>query len=362
MTNSSTNHQSPLHVAIIGYGLAGAVFHAPLVASTPGMTVAAVVTQNPDRRNQVQRDFPEAEILESPDDIWKNPKRFDLVVVATPNTAHAPLATASVHNGIPVVVDKPMALSIEEAQALIAASERTRVPVVPFQNRRWDGDFLTVQRLLQDGRLGSVTRFESRFERYRPAVRSDGWREHTSLADGGGLLWDLGSHLVDQALLLFGRPVRVYAEMPHRRPHATVDDDSFVAVTFESGVTAHLWMSVTAAIPGPRFRISGIDGAYEKYGLDPQEAALRSGERPDGSAWGAEPESAWGRLHTGDGDEAVETLPGAYHRFYAGVRDAIVRGAPVPVDPRDAANGLEVIEAAQKSAGERTVVHLRSPG
>lgn len=345
---------SPLRVAIIGYGLAGMVFHAPLVQSTPGMVVAGIVTSNLERRARAQRDHPQAVILDSADEIWRIPGRFDLVVVASANTAHAPLATAAMEAGIPVVVDKPLALSSQEAEALVATSERTGVALTCFQNRRWDGDFLTLHQIISDGTLGPITRLESRFERYRPVVRPTAWRERTPLAEGGGLLWDLGSHLIDQARLLFGPPVQVYAELPYRRAGAIVDDDTFVALTFESGITAHLWMSVTTRLPGPRFRLSGLGGAYEKYGLDPQEDALRRGMRPGDEGWGQEPRAGWGRVVTNVGgvsiDGTVETLPGAYESFYAGVRDALLENAPMPVDVRDSVEVVRVIEEAIASA------------
>ena len=354
-------HERP-RVAIIGYGLAGAVFHGPLIAATPGMEVSAIVTANPARRARAKRDFPGAVVYETAEKIWRSADLFDLVVVATPNRFHASLATTSMQNGIPVVVDKPLAISEEEARALIATSEQTCVPLTCFQNRRWDGDFLTVQRLLDENLLGTITRFESRFERYRPAVRSDAWREHTPVEEGGGLLWDLGSHLIDQALVLFGEPVRVYAEMTCRRPGAEVDDDTVVALTFADAVNAQLWMSVVTRILGPRFRVQGLLGAYEKYGLDPQEDALRAGARPGSDSWGQEPRSAWGRLLTDvrgvTFDGAVETLAGAYPRFYAGVRDALTNKKALPVDPRDALRTLHIIEAARRSAQTGTVVHL----
>jgi predicted dehydrogenase len=326
------------------------------------MEVSAIVTTNPERRERVREDFPDASLLDSPEEIWRDAGKFDLAVVATHNASHASLATASLQNAIPTVVDKPMAVSTDEARALIATSKQTGAPLTVFQNRRWDGDFLTVRRLLGENTLGTITRFESRYERYRPTVRVDAWREQTPLEEGGGILRDLGSHLLDQALLLFGEPVRVYAEMPRRRQGAKVDDDSFVALTFASGVTAHLWMSMTARILGPRFRLHGSRGSYEKYGLDPQEEQLKAGRRPGDDGWGREPQRSWGWLLTDVGGVAVdataETLPGSYERFYAGVRDALIAHKPMPVDPGDALKTLSIVEAAVQSDQQGTVVQL----
>ena len=361
---SSGNLSSPLSVAIIGYGLAGAVFHAPLVSSTPGMKVAAIITSNPQRQERARHDFPSAVILPTAEDLWRNPSYYDLVVVATPNRMHVPLGIAAMNAGLPVVIDKPMAATVADAEQLIAVSEQTGKLLTVFQNRRWDNDFLTVRQLLDADLdlLGSITRFESRFERYRAAPRPDAWREFAAPEEAGGLLYDLGSHLIDQALVLFGWPGGVYAEVETRRSGAQVDDDTFVALHFASGVRAHLWMSAVTRIPGARMRISGLRGTYEKWGLDPQEDALRSGMRPGDPAWGLEPRERWGRLSTDVSDVhidgTVDMLPGAYERYYELLRDALITGGPPPVNPADAVATLRVIEAAQQSARDGRIVEL----
>ena len=358
------NMTQPLRVAVIGYGLAGSVFHAPLIAATPGMSVVAIVTSNPERQQKASRDFPAANILSSAEELWHDPARYDLVVVASPNRTHVALGIAALEAGLPVVIDKPMAASVADAEQLIATSKETGKLLTVFQNRRWDNDFLTVRRLLDatPALLGTITRFESRFERYRAAPRAGAWRELPDQEEAGGLLFDLGSHLIDQALQLFGQPTRVYAERDQRRPGAQVDDDTFVALQFPSGVRAHLWMSAVARIPGPRILIRGLRGSYEKWGLDPQEDALRSGLRPGNTGWGLEPRENWGRLSIDiDGlhiDGPIETLPGSYERFYELLRDALLSGGPPPVDPADAVATLKIIETAQLSAGSGTVIDL----
>ncbi len=365
--SSSTGSDSTIpttRVAIIGYGLAGAVFHAPLVASTPGMTVAAIVTNNPERHKQAQRDFPKTTILSSAGQIWRDPTLYDLVVVATPNRSHLPLGIAAMNAGLPVVIDKPISASVSNAEQLISTSERTGKLLTVFQNRRWDNDFLTVRRLLAADLdlLGTITRFESRFERYSATPRRGAWRELPGEEEAGGLLFDLGSHLIDQAVQLFGLPTHIYAEVERRRPGALVDDDTFVALRFANSVNAHLWMSAVTRISGPRIRISGLRGTYEKWGLDPQEEALRTGMRPGDSDWGLEPREKWGRLSTDIGgihiDGPVEMLPGAYEQYYALLREALVTGGPPPVDPRDTVAVLRIIEAAQQSAQSGTVVQF----
>ena len=352
----------PLRVVVIGYGLAGAAFHAPLVDATPGMTVAGIVTNNPEREERALRDYPNAAVLSSADEIWRHPARYDLVVVAAPNRVHVPLALAAIEAGLPVVVDKPMAASVAEAERVIAASQEKGVLLTVFQNRRWDNDFLTVRHIIDAELLGPIARFESRFERYRRVPRLQAWREFPAPEEAGGLLYDLGSHLIDQALQLFGIPTHVYAEVERRRPGALVDDDSFVALHFAGGERAHLWMSSVARIQGPRVRISGLFGTYEKWGLDPQEPDLAAGMRPGDPQWGREPRDRWGRLSTEVNglhfDTPLETLPGAYEQFYILLRDALVAGGPLPVAPAEVVATLRVIEAAKRSAETGTVVAL----
>jgi scyllo-inositol 2-dehydrogenase (NADP+) len=348
----------PIRVALIGYGLAGAVFHGPLISSTPGMSLATIVTGDPGRRARATSDHPDARLLAGVDALWEQATDHDLVVVATPNRSHVPLGLAALEAGLPVVIDKPMAPTAEEGRRLVAEAAERDLLLTIFQNRRWDGDFLTVRRLLSEDALGPIVRFESRFERWRPQVRTEAWRERGDPTEAGGLLFDLGSHLIDQAVVMFGTPRTVYAEVDHRRPSAEVDDDVFVALEHDQGVRSHLWMSVLAAIRGPRMRLLGLRAAFEKFGLDVQEQALSEGARPAGPAWGREPPERWGRLSTGEVERTVETEPGAYPEFYRGVAASLREGSPPPVDPNDSVMGLEIIEAAQESARTESVIAL----
>lgn len=346
-----------LRVGLIGYGLAGACFHAPLIAATPGLRLAAVVTSDPERARHAEARYPGVRVLPASEALWELADTLDLVVVATPNRSHVPLAGQALAAGLAVVVDKPLAPTAAEARALIEAARRCGRLLTVFQNRRWDGDFLTVRRLLREGRLGAVHRFESRFERWRP-VPKPGWRQDPAPEAAGGVLYDLGSHLIDQARVLFGAIESVYAELDCWSPGGTVEDDAFVALTHVSGVRSQLWMSAVAAQAGPRFRVLGSGGAYAKFGLDGQEEALRAGAQPDRPDWGVEPRGAWGRLGT---DEAAQPVPGeagAYPRFYRDLVHALREGGAPPVDPADALAGLEVIEAARRAAAERRTVRL----
>ncbi|MFJ3834008.1 Gfo/Idh/MocA family oxidoreductase [Streptomyces sp. NPDC090054] len=358
---------APLRVALIGYGLAGSVFHAPLVTATEGLVLDTVVTSDPGRQGQVREAHPDVRIAASADELWARAgggDAPDLVVIASPNKTHVPLATAALTAGLPVVVDKPLAATAAEARDLAALADRTGTFLSVFQNRRWDNDFLTLRRLLDGGDLGEVLRFESRFERWRPQLKG-GWRESGAPEEIGGLLYDLGSHVVDQALVLFGPAVRVYAEADVRRPGAEADDDTFIALTHANGVRSHLHVSATTAQLGPRFRVLGSRAGYVKYGLDPQEAALREGLRPgdESRPWGEEPEHLWGRLGSGEspltgGGLPVRTAAGDYPAYYAAVAAALRSGGPAPVTAHEAARCLAVLEAARRSSTEGVAVDL----
>ncbi|MEO3868962.1 Gfo/Idh/MocA family oxidoreductase [Nonomuraea sp. B12E4] len=342
-----------IRVGLVGYGTAGAYFHAPLIRATPGLGLAAVVTRDPGRRDEVVAKYGAA-VVSDVSELWD---LCDLVVVASPNRTHVGLAAAALTQGKPVVVDKPLAPTAEEARELVRLAKERELMLTVYQNRRWDGDFRTVRRLVEDGRLGRVLRFESRFERWRP-VPKGGWRESGGTAEVGGLLYDLGSHLVDQALQLLGPVREVYCESDVRRDGVVSDDDTFVALTHGDGARSHLWMSAMAASPEPRFRVLGSAGAYLKHGMDVQEERLRAGMAPDAPGFGDDEEGRWGLLGTPDERRAVVTEPGAYLDFYRGVAAALRDGGPPPVDPEGVVDVLTVIEAARLSATQRIVVHL----
>ncbi|MDQ1701289.1 MAG: scyllo-inositol 2-dehydrogenase [Frankiaceae bacterium] len=357
-TPSAARARATIRTAVIGYGLAGAVFHAPLIDAVDGLELTAVVTGNAEREAAARDRYPGLRVFGTADELWAVADSVDLVVVASPNSSHLPLALAALDADLPVVVDKPVAASVAEAERLRDAAAAAGLLLSVFQNRRWDGDLLTLQKLRADGALGDVHRFESRFERWRPQVATGAWRERPDPGEGGGLLLDLGAHLVDQALTLFGPVTSVFAEVRIVRPGALVDDDVFVALTHASGTVSHLWASAAAADLGPRLRVLGSRAAYVKSGLDVQEAALRAGGTPRDAGWGTEPEAAWGRVGTPGDTSVVPTLPGAYQNFYAGVRDALLTGGEPPVSVDEAIEALTVIEAARLSSAERRVVSL----
>ncbi|MHA6803194.1 Gfo/Idh/MocA family protein [Salinifilum ghardaiensis] len=350
--------QEPLRVGLIGFGVAGGGFHAPLIAADPDLRLDVVVTANAERAEQVRTRHPDAEVVGDVDELLARGERLDLVVVASPNRAHCAHTRAVLEAGLPAVVDKPFVPTAAEGRDLIDLAGQRDLLLTVFQNRRWDNDMRTVRSLVEENALGEVQRFESRFERWVPTPKP-GWRESGGAEEAGGVLYDLGSHLIDQALTLFGPVAAVYAEIDYRRPDVEVDDDAFLALTHTSGVRSHLWMSKTTAQSGPRFRVLGSEAGYVKSGFDPQEDALRAGHRPDGADdWGAEPTESWGVLGTDHDRRPVHTLRGDYPAFYSAVAHAVRTGGAPPVDPADAVAGLDVVSAARRAAAETTVERL----
>jgi scyllo-inositol 2-dehydrogenase (NADP+) len=340
---------SHVKVALIGYGAAGEHFHAPLIHASPGLELTAVVTSNAERSARAAERYPAASIIASADEIWKTADLYDLVVIASPNSSHLSLGLKALEAGLPVVIDKPLATTADDAQRLVDAAGKAGLLLTVFQNRRWDSDFLALRKLLDHGELGEVYRFESRFERWRPTPKP-GWRESGDPSEGGGLIADLGSHLVDQALFLFGPVTEVYATLDRRRPGVEVEDDAFIALTHAGGERSSLWVSAVAADLGPRLRVLGSKAAYVAWGLDGQEDALRAGGDPASPDWGAESPGRWGKLVVGEHERHIPRGPGAYPEFYRDVRDALTMSGPLPVDPRDAVTTLRVLDAARRSA------------
>ncbi|CAB3765108.1 oxidoreductase [Paraburkholderia humisilvae] len=337
---------SPLKIGLMGYGFAGATFHAPVIAHCGRAQVAAIATGQPDK---ARADFPQATIVPDLDALLALAD-VECVVIATPNDTHFELAKRTLEAGKHVVVDKPVTLSAADARTLASLAQSRKRVFAPFHNRRWDGDFLTVRALLESGELGRVTHFESHFDRFRPEIRQR-WREDATR--GGGLLFDLGPHLIDQALALFGVPETVYATVKAHRDHASAPD----YVHLQLGYAAHevvLHASALTALAAPRFTIHGTRGSYLKYGLDTQEDQLKAGLRPGDAGFGGGNEA--GTLRVLDGEQEVErtspTRDGAYADFYRALAASIQDGAPFPVSAQDAVDVMTVIELAQRSDNE----------
>ncbi|OHX14921.1 oxidoreductase [Chromobacterium sphagni] len=341
-----------LRVGLLGFGYAGATFHAPLLVATPGVKLMAVASSRPEL---VRSALSEVRVFPSPEELLTG-SDVDLVVIATPNDSHFPLARAALLAGKHVVVDKPFTVRADEAGQLAAQAEQAGLLLSVFHNRRWDADFLTVQKLLAEGALGRVTHFESHFDRYRPQVR-ERWRE--SAQAGAGLWYDLGPHLLDQALRLFGAPLAMMLERAALRDGAQADDWFHAQLRYaDKRVILHA--SALVADAGPRFAIHGTGGSFTKYGLDPQEDALKAGGRPGQAEWGRDATS--GRLLLA-GSEPVE-YPGEtgdYTRYYAGVRDAILDGAANPVAAREAWQVMVLLELGLESAAQQSWKTVMQP-
>lgn len=341
-----TRNSQPVRVALIGYGYAGRVFHAPLIRTVPGLSLDFVASRDADK---VHADLPDVEVIGDPLRAAIDP-RVDLVVIATPNDSHAPLARAALHAGRNVVVDKPFTLSLADARELAALAEGTGCLLSVFQNRRWDSDFLALRQALADDLIGGFTHLESRIERYRPQTR-DRWREQSGA--GGGVLWDLGPHLVDQALLLMGTPDTVYANLAVQREGALVEDWAHVVLEFGPR-RAILQIGMLAAGGTTRFLAHGARGSLVKAQPDPQEAQLLAGLRPGDVGWGIDDDPL--RVIDGSVERAVAAPRGDQSQFYAAVRDALLGYGGNPVLPAEAIAVMAVLEAAFRSAREGRAV------
>jgi predicted dehydrogenase len=338
---------APVRIGLAGYGLGGRYFHAPLIASAANCEFLGVVTTSPERRRQVAEDLGRPAFAALADLASAG---AEAVAISTPAATHITLTQQALRLGLAVVCDKPFALDADSARTTVELADRLEVPLTVYQNRRWDSDFLTVREILGQGALGTLTVFESRFERFRP--------EPGPPAAGGGTLLDFGSHLADQALVLAG-PVRsVYAEMHYRTDPGGLDDDVFIALIHEGGVRSHLWGSWRQGAPGPRLRVTGTSGAYVIADVDGQEAQLRSGASPasEGERWGVEPPERWGHLLRGDAAEPVPSARGAWNLFYPAFAAAVRGTQPVPVDPWDAVATAAVLDAARLSARTGQVI------
>ncbi len=345
---------TPIRTAVAGYGLSGSVFHSPFIAADPAFSLDVIATSDPARRAAASTRYEPVEFVDTPQGIVDRADALDLLVIGTPPATHYPLAKAALEAGLDVVVDKPFAVTSAQGQELInLAAERSRVLTV-FQNRRWDGDALTVRKLLDGGLLGTVMRFESSMERWSPGA-SKPWKAAATTADGGGVLFDLGAHVLDQAVQLFGPAKVTHAEIVARRPHEHADDDAFVVLHHEGGVTSHLTMNLNSQLHGPRFRVLGTEGGYVKYGVDPQEAFLAAGGFPKDADYGVESSDWHGYLERDGERTTVVTERGAYGEFYEILAKKIVDGGaasnlPLPVDPAGPVQVLKLMEQARELA------------
>ena len=359
-------HGGPgLRVALVGYGLAGRVFHAPLIAHTTGMSLVAVVTGDPERQRQVSLALPGCRVVPTTDELWRVAGEIDLVVVATPTGSHVPVGLQALRSGLHVVIDKPVAGTAVDAVVLAEEAKKVGRQVHVFHNRRWDSDFLTLRSLMESGTLGRPVAMESRMESLNQ-LHPTSWRNSTKPRDFGGALLDLGSHLVDQAIQLMGPVASVSARTHSVRPRAGANDHFTMLLVHEGGSTSLLVGTKAAPSTGTRFTVVGTHAAARVEWIDSQERALRDGMSPAGGAWGEEPPSAVVRLCSLDaaGDRHERLLPaarGGWNGFYSKVRDAINGGQPSPAPIQHAIETLRVLDAGRTSAAENVTVVLAPP-
>lgn len=339
-----------IRAGIIGFGLSGRVFHAQVLRSVAGFEIASVVTS---RSDEVHAEFPTAKVVATSDELLEDPT-IDLVVVTTPNELHAPLALRALEAGKHVVVEKPFSVTAAEGQAVVDCAKRVNRVLSVYHNRRWDNGFLTLREALESGHLGTVYGYEARFERFRPVVKGERWREQEK--GGSGVLYDLGSHLIDQAVCLFGNPRGVYCDLATQRPSGVVDDYFTVLLDYDT-LRVVLRSGCIVGVPGPVLIAHGDKGTFIKQELDPQEDALKAGKTPENSEpWGLDGDSARLFALSADGTRTqrpIATIPGSYHRFYAELHAAITSGSPAPVPPEDAVTVIRIIEACLRSSRER---------
>jgi len=343
-----------IQVGLIGYGIAGQVFHAPMINAVSDLKLTKVV----ERHSERSRDrYPWVEVVKDAEALFSD-AAIDLVVIATPNTSHFELAQQALSAGKHVVIDKPFTTTSNQAQQLINLAQQHNRILSVHHNRRWDGDFQTVKQLLEQGYLGRLVEYEAHYDRFRNTLKPGAWRETSNL--GSGLLFDLGSHLIDQAQVLFGLPQTITADIRSQRDGARADDYFEIGLDY-AGLKVILRAGMLVRELGPHFILHGTEGSFVKYGMDTQEAALRQGLTPsDQPNWGAEPQTQWGTLNTQIGGlhfyGQLETLHGCYQAFYQNVAQAIDQGVALEVQPEQARNTIRIIELALESHREKRTV------
>jgi scyllo-inositol 2-dehydrogenase (NADP+) len=344
-----------VRVGLIGFGVAGQAFHAAVIRGVPGMELACILER---KGTRAREKYPEVRVARTMDELLED-KAIRLCAVATPNDSHFALAKACLLAGRDVVVDKPFAPTLAEAQELVRLAVERERQITVYQDRRWDGDFFTVKKLLASGSMGKIVEYECRYDRFRLEPRANAWRERGD-QPGAGVLFDLGPHVIDQVLVLFGEPLTISASAFCERESSRVDDSFDVCLEYP-GLRAMARARIIAFAPGPHFLIHGTRGSFVKYGMDPQEALLRGENVPEGTDWGAdwgeEAESLWGTLSlVGEPSIKVKTERGDYRGFYENVRDAIEKKTPLEVTPEQALRTMRAVMLAHKSSREKRTV------
>jgi predicted dehydrogenase len=343
-----------IDVGLIGFGLAGRAFHAQVIRATPGLRLAAILQRH---GNEAAEKYPDVRVVRSVQDLL-DIRDIRLVVIATPNETHASIARQCLEAGSDVVVDKPFATTLKEAAGLVELARKCGRLITVYQNRRYDGDFQAIRQIVGDGTLGRIVRFETNYDRFRPDLKPGAWRER--VGPGSGILFDIAPHLIDHALVLFGLPEAVTADIRMERTVAVVDDSFDVMLHYPGGVRAVLRSTMLAVAPRPRFVLHGTSGSFIKPTFDTQEINLRRGYVPENGPWGGEPDEDWGILTTMENDVVTKrSLPSAssdYRDYYANVRDAILGREALAVTPEYALDVMRILEMAQESSRKRCTI------
>ena len=352
MTNTFS---PPIQVGLASYGMSGTVFHAPLLTCNSGFKLHKIVERH---HNRSAQRYPEAEIVKSFDALLQD-DALELIIVNTPNTLHLTMAKSALEAGKHVVLEKPFTITSHEAETLIATAKAHNRVLSVFQNRRWDGDFLTIQKIVTEKLLGQVVEYEAHFDRFRNYIEANTWKEEAG--PGSGILYNLGSHMIDQALVLFGTPEAITGETGIQRPGGQVDDYYHLTLHYPQ-LRVTLKSSYLVREAGPRYILHGTEGSFLKYGIDPQEAALKAGLLPTTPNWGTEKEEDYGRLNTQINglhvQGTVETIPGNYSFYYQNIYEAIREEKPLAVKPEESMLGIRIIEAAMQSQVEKRTIVL----
>lgn len=347
---------NPINTALLSYGMSGEIFHAPLLDAHHGFALTKIVQRN---TAKAQTRYPRTATVQNVNDVMQD-ESVELVIVNTPNETHFPFATQALEAGKHVVIEKPFSVKSSEAESLIALAKKKNRMLTVFQNRRWDGDFLTLKKVVENKMVGAVAEFELHYDRYRNYIEENTWKEES--APGTGILYNLGSHMLDQVLVLFGIPEEIDARLGIQRPGGKVDDFYDVRMQYKD---FHVIVKSSYLVreSGPRYILHGTTGSFVKYGLDPQEQALKDGKHPGSVGWGIEQREFWGKLNTTSGglhiEGLIETIPGNYLAFYRNVYDVIREGKPLLVKPEESKDGIRLIEACVESNRTRSAIKLK---
>ena len=347
---------NPIKTALLSYGMSGEVFHAPLLSGDPNFSLTTVLQRTSDK---AKLRYPNVTIVRHVDDIFKDDS-IELVVINTPNETHFAYATQALEAGKHIIVEKPFTVTVEEADKLISLAARKKRILTVFQNRRWDGDFMTVKKVLDNNWVGKIAEFELHYDRYRNYIEANTWKEEEG--PGTGILYNLGSHMLDQVLMLFGMPNEVDARVGTQRPNGKVEDFYDIRMQYDSFYTI-VKSSYLVREATPRYILHGTEGSFVKYGIDPQEQALKEGGRPGSPGWGSEGKEFWGKLNCTIGglhyEGLVETLAGNYSEFYTNVYSAIRNNTPLSVKPEESRDVIKLIEACYESHQLRKAIKVQ---